>query len=97
MEEKLFIDFAVHFLLLCSFYSTTHIVFLLGKCCTIIPCQLNYACTMTSNRCYTREMITRHAQGHRSHQNQNIGGGGGKLSWWSPQGIPGGEAPRSSC
>ena len=53
---------AFHFLLLCSFYSTTHFVFLLGKLCNILPRQLNYACIATANRCYTGETETSLAQ-----------------------------------
>ena len=52
------IEFVVHVLLLCSFYSTTHFVFLLGKLCNILPRQLNYKCIKTPNRCYRGGMET---------------------------------------
>ena len=58
----MFIEFAVHFLLLCSFYSTTHFVFLLGKLCNILPRQLNYARIVTANCCYMGETGTSLAQ-----------------------------------
>ena len=58
----MFIEFAVHFLLLCSFYYTTHFVFLLGKLCNILPRQLNYACIVTTNQCQKGETETRLAQ-----------------------------------
>ena len=36
MEEIFFIESDVHFLLLCSFYFTAHLVFLLEKLCNFI-------------------------------------------------------------
>ena len=62
LRGTFFIEFTVHFLLHCSFYSTTHFVFLLGKLCNIFPYRLNYACIVTINHCYMGETETSHTQ-----------------------------------